>query len=505
MFLVEFNRMVKLCPERTAVACGNESVTYSDLDNKSTILANMLRDFGVHTDSLIGYWDNRSIETIIAILGIWKAKGAYLPIDLHNPVDRVKTMVHDSGTRILIMNKARECDFAQVISLHDLFLSQYSVDDWEEPSTNPDDLAYVIYTSGSTGKPKGAMIEHKGMYNHLLSKMGILHLDESSHVAQNANIGFVISIWQLILPLMLGATTYIFSDSDAFHLRKFIRLIQTYQISVLEVVPTFLYLLLDHLKQRSITLESLKYLVVTGEEFKAALANECLAYFQDTIIINAYGPTEASDDVTHYILGSNTQYDRIPIGSCIPGMHITIVDEHLVPLPAGHRGKIVITGIGVGRGYINDQANTEKSFYHGLFSDHERSYDTNDVGYISEQSICYYCGRIDNQVNIHGFRIELEEIENRLQSIAFIKDAVVQVVSSNDNRSETLHAYILLEDPADPVCDSDIQSKLSAILPYYMIPEKYTICGSFPTGMNGKIDRTKLIERNDVRCSKHFS
>ena len=233
---------------------------------------------------------------------------------------------------------------------------------------------------------------------------------------------------------------------------------------------------------------------VTGEVFSPKLANICLQFFKTTKIVNAYGPAEAADDVTHYILDNNVTYDNVPLGYSIDGMRVDILDEQDKAVPVGEKGVIYVTGVGVGQGYINDAEKTARSFKSGIIVPGERSYNTGDTGYMEKDGLLYFCGRKNNQVKIRGHRIELEEIEIRLQDIQYICEAVVEVKDDPLSGVTGMIAYIRMSD-FDAIPNKQyLEKELGKILPYYMIPKEYYVCDVFPVSGNGKIDRKNVYK-----------
>lgn len=382
------------------------------------------------------------------------------------------------------------------MSIREILLEQQQcpVVEIEINNVQYDDIAYIIFTSGTTGVPKGAMVTHEGMYNHLQAKKEFLQFTEETRLAQTANIGFDISIWQLVLPLMLGATVYFVRENEIMNLKKITRYILNNGIQILEIVPSYLDRWLNYLQNRNIFLPSLQYLFVTGEVFNPDLANRSVQYFKRIKIVNAYGPAEAADDVTHYILDENVHYDNVPLGISIPGMRIDILDEQKQPVPAGVKGTIYVTGVGVGKGYINAPDKTASSFFDNLLVPDSCSYDTGDTGYIGKDGLLYYCGRMNNQVKISGHRIELEEIEMRLQLANNIRDAIVEAKEDFSQGEKRLIAYVVLNHQDEMPTKEHLTQELEKTLPYYMIPKEYCICGEFPLSGNGKVDRMKVSE-----------
>lgn len=494
MFITDFSMAVKTFPNRPAAFYKDEYITYNELDSKSSQVAayllNRLEGKGV----VVGYYGERSIETLIAILGIWKAGASYLPIDHILPLERRRMICEESSAQLLIVNRYEESlDFIKCITISEMLLEQQKDSAVEiNIQTQCNDIAYIIFTSGTTGVPKGAMITHAGMYNHLRAIIEFLHITPETRLAQTANIGFDISIWQLILPLTLGATVFFVRDNEIYNLKKITKYILNNNIQILEIVPSYLDRWLNYLQNRNIVLPSLKYMLVTGEAFNPNLANRSVQYFKNVKIVNAYGPAEAADDVTLYILDENTYYDNVPLGTSIPGMRIDVLDDQKGIVPTEVKGTIYVTGIGVGKGYINAPDKTAESFFDGLIVPGNSSYDTGDTGYIGKDGLLYYCGRMNNQVKINGHRIELEEIEMKLQLANNIRDAIVEV--KEDIGDKRLIAYVILTDPDKMPTKQYLDRELEKILPYYMIPKAYYVCRHFPLSGNGKIDRANVSE-----------
>lgn len=495
MFILDFKMAASKFANRPAAFYKDEYITYSELDCKSSQIAAYLLNRLEGKGAVIGYYGERSIETLIAILGIWKAGASYLPVDPIQPIERRRMICEEGGVQLLLVDHYKEaCDFTKCISVSQILLEQqqYPVVEIDINNVQCDDIAYIIFTSGTTGVPKGAMVTHGGMYNHLQAKKEFLHFSEETRLAQTANIGFDISIWQLVLPLMLGATVFFVKETEIMNLKKITGYILKNNVQILEIVPSYLDRWLNYLQNRNIFLPSLQYLFVTGEVFNPDLANRSVQYFKQVKIVNAYGPAEAADDVTHYILDENIHYDNVPLGISIPGMHIDILDEQKQPVPAGVRGTIYVTGVGVGKGYINAPDKTAASFFDNLLVPGSCSYDTGDTGYIGKDGLLYYCGRMNNQVKISGHRIELEEIETRLQLANNIREAVVEAKEDLSLGEKRLIAYVVLNHPDEIPAKEYLEKELEKILPYYMIPKKYYICKHLPLSGNGKIDRANV-------------
>ncbi|MCP4179820.1 MAG: AMP-binding protein, partial [bacterium] len=355
----------------------------------------------------------------------------------------------------------------------------------------PTDLSYIIFTSGSTGVPKGAMVEHAGMLNHLLSKIDILGITEKNRIVQNASHCFDISIWQFFAALLKGGTTYIYNNDLILNPSKMIQQLMEDNITIFEVVPTFLSLLLESI-DRNIRLVDLEFCLVTGEEVKKDVVEQWFDLFPGKTLVNAYGPTEASDDITHYVMDRAPEHSIVPIGKPVQNFNIYIIDKNFKLCPIGVDGELVVSGMGVGRGYVNNPERTALVFMDDPFIENEtlRLYKTGDLARWRPDGNIEFLGRIDHQVKIRGFRIELGEIENSLIKHNEISSAVVVAKEGTDG-DDQLVAYYVSDEELDT---SELRFYLRRSLPDYMVPSFFMHMGTLPLTSNGKIDRKALPE-----------
>ena len=359
----------------------------------------------------------------------------------------------------------------------------------------PKDLAYVIYTSGSTGKPKGAMVEHLGMLNHLYAKGNDLQLDEHSVVVQNASQTFDISIWQYLCAILVGGTTVVYDQKTVLTPESLVQKVSQDKITILEVVPSYLQVMLEYLEEYgTVAYEDLDYLVVTGETLQSQLVERWFALYPAIKVVNAYGPTEASDDITHHIMEEAPADGVVPIGKAVQNFNIYILNDQLQQVPIGVKGELYVSGIGVGRGYLNDPVKTAKSFGTDPFIKHKSvpMYRTGDLArYLPDGTIEFF-GRIDNQVKVRGYRIELGEIEQKLGQIEGVQECAV-IVHQAGTGQNSLRGFVSLNRFGGQLPDVEtLKSALSKELPSYMVPDSLTILEELPHSINGKIDRKAL-------------
>ena len=358
------------------------------------------------------------------------------------------------------------------------------------------DLSYVIYTSGSTGKPKGAMVEHIGMMNHLHAKITDLRLTGNSIIAQNASHTFDISVWQFFAALIPGGKTIIYPDELVLDPERFISGIIEDRISILEVVPSYLSIMLDFLVDEDIGSLPIDYLLVTGEEIKPALVKKWFDKYPGIKMVNAYGPTEASDDITHHIMSNAPERETVSIGKPLQNLNIYIVDKHMRLCPLGVKGEICVSGVGVGRGYLSDEERTRQVFTEDPFIGERgvRLYKTGDLGCWLPDGTIEFFGRKDYQVKIRGFRIELGEIESKLLEHPAIKEAVV-VDREEGIGNKYLCAYFVGAGMNEKTLGAtELREFLSHTLPNHMVPAHFFQLDRLPLTPNGKIDRKTLPE-----------
>ncbi|MFC4143481.1 amino acid adenylation domain-containing protein [Pedobacter mendelii] len=491
-------------PEHIALLYRGRQFSYNELNIAANQLAALMRQkTALKTDDKVGILMDRSDHMIISIIATWKCGAAYIPLDIDYPDDRLLLMLADAGAKMVLTDHTFE---NTVLSAR--LQEDYSVIDLDESAealatcntqnpgyvNHPSELAYIIYTSGSTGKPKGAMVEHGGMMNHLFAKLSDMQVTANSIVVQNASQCFDISVWQFFVALMAGGKTAVYGRELVLDPVSFMQQLTLDKITILELVPSYLSILLGLIDDGIEPPEfpELKYLVMTGEALKPKLVNRWLTLYPAIPMINAYGPTEASDDITHYLINKSLQVDTVPVGFPIQNTKIYIVDQHFQQCPVGIKGEIVVSGAGVGRGYVNDEVKTAGVFRFDPFREEKniRLYQTGDVGRFLENGAVEFFGRKDYQVKIRGFRIELEEIEKAIGLFPFIEDAIVFDKQEIDGDTY-LSAYLVVKEGYDT---ESLRAFLVSRLPDYMIPLYFTVLDTFPLTANGKTDRKTIRE-----------
>ncbi|WP_028595417.1 non-ribosomal peptide synthetase [Paenibacillus assamensis] len=504
-------------PEQTAVLFGKERTNYQSLNRSANRLAHYLMSLGTKKEELVAVLLDRSPRMMEAFLAIWKAGGAYVPIDPEYPVARQLTILQESGVKFVITYSSYAELLGQMDVLSDVkwvLLDQLAEElvkqkvDNVKREVSGSDLAYVIYTSGSTGTPKGTMIEHAGMLNHMLAEIDELEIAKGTVLAQNASHCFDVSVWQFFAALLVGGTTAIYPNELIMEPNRFIEQLGHDKVEVLEVVPSYLAVMMDVFETAGCRPEALRYLMITGETVKSAMVKRWFELCPNIPMINAYGPAEASDDVSQYVMTGLPDTEHIPVGKPIANMNLYVVDEQLRLSPIGAIGEICVSGIGVGRGYLNDSMRTEAAFMEDPFADESgiRLYRTGDLGRWLPGGTIEFFGRKDYQVKIRGFRIELGEIEAKLAAHKGVREAVVTDFVDNQG-NQALCAYIELRDRSIEVEVLNVEalrSYLAQELPDYMIPAVIMYLDQMPLSPNGKVDR-KALPVPDEELDMHYS
>jgi len=492
-FVKSFKRCVLNVPDRIAVQCGQELISYSELDICSDRIGGYLSDHMLlRGDDVVMLLMDRDISFAKTCLAIWKAGTAYLPVDPLFPVERIQAIIDVAKPKVIIVDPKYLSltvllDYPSAfLSLEDVIaIGNESADFSPSHSYSAGDLAYIIFTSGSTGLPKGVMIEHRGMINHMKAKINDFYINETDIIAQNASQCFDISVWQFFSGLIAGAKTVIYRNEDIGDVANFLVKIQADKITILEVVPSYLGVMLDYLEMDTIS-NSLKFLLVTGEVLKTQLTKRWFALFPAVPIANVYGPTEASDDVTHYLCYEPVTAHNVPIGRPIRNVSVYILNQRMQFCPRGISGEIFVSGVCVGRGYLNDMTKTKAAFIPDIIDVNQRMYRTGDIGKYNCDGNIEYLGRRDQQVKIKGSRIELGEVKYHLDNISGIYDSVVLKLQSKTGE-DYLCGYYVLDNKAD-LDDEEIHRQLTGKLPAFMIPSFLIKLKSFPLTRSGKID-----------------
>ncbi|AZC24470.1 non-ribosomal peptide synthetase [Pseudomonas sessilinigenes] len=436
-------------PDAMAIGDQEQSFNYRQLSEKVDALARGLAGQGIQRGSLVATWLKRDTTLVVAMLALWQLGAIYLPIDPEHPASRSREVLRKSRAQAVLTCEPLLDDIPALQWDGPLLVvERCQIDGAPLPLAQAleREPAYVLFTSGSTGAPKGAIVLHEGMINHLGAKISDLELGARDCLAQTAPQTFDISIWQFVAPLMVGGSVRVLDDDTVRDPGLLMQACDDWGITILETVPSFLELLLGLAQRRDTPpFADLRVMLSTGEALAVMLCRRWFALFPDIALLNAYGPTECSDDVTHHLMTQAPSDDQacIAIGRPIGNVRLYVLDENDRLCPPGAVGQLCVAGIAVGGGYLHDAQVTEKAFVADPFDPQSahRLYRTGDLARWTPDGLLEYLGRIDNQVKIRGCRIELGEIETVLNREPLVKQSVVTVLE-DDQQRKRLVAYV---------------------------------------------------------------
>ncbi|MEM8531147.1 MAG: amino acid adenylation domain-containing protein, partial [Chloroflexota bacterium] len=503
-FLSHFLTQAQRTPTAIAVTDTTNSLSYAELAHQATHLATHLIQQGLRPEGVVALLAERDTTFLVAFLGILLAGGTYMPLDPQNPPARWHQLLGQSHAQFLLTTEAYTTTLQ---TDQDPAFTPYSILDLptlgtiaqpasvDLPTLTPNLRAYILFTSGSTGQPKGAMLTHEGMLNHLFAKIQDLDLQHTDVVAQTAPQCFDISVWQFLAALLVGARVHILPDTIAHSL---LTELPEHHITILETVPALLRTLLETTTTPSPSVGALRWLIPTGEALPPDVAQTWLARYPHVPLMNAYGPTECSDDVTHAILTTPEDIpdNTVPIGTPIANTQIYVLDSADMPLPIDVPGELWVGGTGVGRGYLYDPTRTAAIFRPDPFSTTPgaRRYRTGDRARYRPDRQLEFLGRIDHQVKVRGFRIELGEIEAVIQQHPSVHVVVVTVWQGETDKDGRLVAYLVRVVGQTLPTVSMWRAYVGEHLPEYMVPAAYIELDTLPLTRNGKVDRRVLPE-----------
>jgi amino acid adenylation domain-containing protein len=502
-----FRAQAARLPESTAVVAGDRHLTYARLAELSARVARTLAADAPAAGRVVALLLPRGLELLAAMLGIFEAGAVYLPLEPEQPIRRLVQMTEAAAADLIVaaeelLPRAEEVLAGRARPAPGRAVAWGSLlADGRGPATGGGALAagsqpaYVIFTSGSTGVPKGAVVDHRGMLNHLLAKVADLELTGADRVAQTASQSFDISVWQLLAALLTGGRVDIAEDRLVVDPLRLLDEVEARGVTILELVPSVLRAALEGWSEggRPPGLRRLRWLLMTGEALAADLCDRWAKLYPGIPLLNAYGPTECSDDVTHHPLAPPLPPQlRVPIGRPIANSRLYVVDHRAHPCPAGVPGELVVGGLVVGQGYIGAPGRTAAAFVPDPFAEGtgSRLYRTGDLVRCRRDGAIEFLGRIDHQVKIRGFRIELGEVETALAACPEVRQAVV-VARRDQGPEPRLVAYLVFE-PERTLAPKALLGRLRGRLPEHMLPSAVVALAAIPLTRTGKVDRQAL-------------
>ncbi|MDV8075437.1 amino acid adenylation domain-containing protein [Rhodococcus sp. IEGM 1370] len=485
-----FDAGVDAYADRIAVRSTVEQVTYEELDRRSNRVARYLVSMGVGPDRIVGLAASRSVDLVVGMYAIIKAGGAYLPLDLDHPRDRLEYIVGIADPVLILTDGSGTASLPDGVPVTEI--GTHAVDGFDESRLSPEELvsplreqnlAYVMFTSGSTGRPKGVAVPHSAIMEHLSWRQRRYEFRQTDVVLQKTPYTFDVSVWEFFLPLHVGAKLVLAEPDGHLDPGYLSAVIRDEGVTVVHFVPSMLAVFVDSSQHSD--LRSLRYVFSSGEELPASAATR-FAAISAAELHNLYGPTEAAIDVTHHHVVDGDS-GSIPIGAGVDGTELHVLDAGLQPVPPGTAGELYVTGVQLARGYVSRPGTTADRFVADPFAVGNRMYRTGDVVKRTSAGLLVYLGRTDFQVKLRGLRIELGEIEAVLQRHRSVSQSVVVV------RADRLVGYVVASRQGSIELE-ELWASLRETLPEYMLPTALTVLDSMPLGSSGKLDRRSLPE-----------
>jgi len=497
-----FLQQVRFYPDKLAVVTNKNSLSYKELFVRSSILARSLQASGIELEEPVGILLDAGVNHVVSQLAILMAGGSCMPINPSSPGERLDFMLQEAGVKLTISCpeliksglRTEYFDFNEWdASGHELFCRNSCVLD--------NHRAFVMFTSGTTGRPKGVEIEARGIIRMVVNS-SLLAIDACDRVAAISNPAFDGALLEIWGALLNGATLYFMEEAtDLLDPRRMERFIQNNEISIMLLTTSLFNFMAPHIP---LAFGSLSYLLVGGEVFNVQALKSIGKSGWPRVILNSYGPTEGTTlTLCHTIRLEDLDVESMPIGIPVDRTEVFILDKDLRVMPVKKVGEIYIAGAGLARGYINRPELTKEKF---LLIDVPgeaqplRVYKTGDLGWRDCHGVVTYAGRVDNQIKLQGYRIEIEEIEARLLQSDFFYSAVACLVKVEGGEGY-IQAFVVPKN-VEGFDGAEVLSYLRTYLPAYMMP-RIKVVSSIPLNINGKADRTSLVQ--SIKAELSFS
>ena len=505
-------RVLEQCesqPQRLAIGTfDGPSMTYGQLGQRVKQLARTLRRRGVAEGDIVAIHVKRSIEAVVAMLAVNAAGGAFLPLDVRSPVERRLYMLEDARVGLVLMDgwEQLETDIEKLRVDQEFELSSTDNDSAVELPAEPtptDGLAYVIYTSGSTGKPKGVCIQHRALANHIFQTKELFELKVDDRALLFGSLSFDSSLEETFTPLAFGASVWLRNDEMVSSARAFFEHVKEQGVTIMTLSTAFWHQLIH---SQLAWPDCVRIVEVGGERIDPGFHSRFRESVDDDVrFINSYGPTEATVACTFYDdRAGDHDATVLPIGGPMGGASCFILDDNLVPVPLGVEGQLYVGGAGLARGYLHREALTAERFIAHPFRDQGRLYATGDLVRHTQRGNIVYIDRIDHQVKVQGYRVELGEIETLLRSHQAVEEAVVIPLQISEEGGMRLQAFAQV--PEEGLVDStDLKQFVADALPAYMVPRQLDVLSSLPQTPAGKVDRQALIASTKVAATNKQS
>jgi amino acid adenylation domain-containing protein len=483
-------------PDREALVCAGRSLSYAELEQRASVLAGELRARGIRRGDFVGLMLPRSIDLAVAMLATLKAGAAYVPMDTAYPTRRLRFMLEDACVRVVLTAGAKqpalENQAVTAVRMDEIAWSQPVDFDTCVEAAAPDDPAHLLYTSGSTGTPKGAVGLHRGAVNRCTWMWRAFGFNEDDRFSLRTSPNFVDSIWELFGALIHGAAVVVIPENDARDPARLLRQLADNRVSHIVLVPSLLDAMLEEESQLGLRLPQLHTWISSGEPLRSRLLARFRTAAPRARLLNTYGTSEVWDATCFDTGDWPPEPGTVPIGRPIANVRTYVLDEHMQPVPPGVCGMLYVAGVGLGAGYWQRPELNAECFVTDPFADTPGAlmYRTGDLVRYRPDGLIEYFGRADHQIKLHGYRIELAEVEAALMSHPAVAQAAADV-REDRQRQRRLVAYAVSADDRAP-SDSELRQHLGLLLPAHMLPAGITWLEQLPLTPNGKLDRPAL-------------
>ena len=488
---------LKIHAARNAFFIDGKYHTYGELAERVAETQKALQDVARNGEKFVGIITNNDFQTYGSVLGILFSGVAYVPLNPGNPVERSLDIIRQAGIKSIVASKSDA--LTEHIEKGNVGIQLFYTDGFSaagEPSALPslsgDEAAYMLFTSGSTGVPKGVPISFRNIESFIDAFFALgYELDETDRFLQMFDLTFDLSVMSYLVPLTLGSCAYTVPEAEIKYLAVY-QLLEDQEITFALMVPSILAYMRPYFED--IRLERLRYSLFCGEALHEDIAREWSACVPNGRIQNVYGPTEATIFCLAYDWIRNSSEKKsmngiVSIGKPMKHTHAIVADDRLMPLAPGTQGELCLSGAQLTAGYWNNPEKNKEAFFTSSQEEHRRFYRTGDLAYVDSEGDFVFCGRLDYQVKIQGYRVELHEIEHHARQHPE-KPNVAAVACRNSAGNTSIHLFV--ENGAK--CAAGLIDFLKARLPYYMIPSRVTSIGQMPLNSNGKTDRKKLVQ-----------
>jgi amino acid adenylation domain-containing protein len=518
-------------PEQPAVSCGNDTLSYSQLDTLSGKMAAVLCECGVRNGDRIGIYMTKSVESVVAIFAILKAGAVYVPMDWFAPMERLEFIVGNCAMKAVVTSTAGAHRIASERNPHEPFIPlcivvtpgaektvvpsvagktvfREAIDKQEPiaPVTHgiiDSDLAYILYTSGSTGAPKGVMLSHLNALTFVTMANAFFSISSNDRLINHAPLHFDLSVFDLFCAIKAGGCAVLLTEKEVAFPVAVVKAIQRREVTIWNSVPSALIRLVVHTSLEETALSSLRLVLFAGETFPSKFLRPLMGKLPHAAFYNMYGQTEANSSTWYRVHEAPGPDDPpLPIGKAFPNYDVFALDDSgaLVTQP-GSRGELYVRGAAVGLGYWNNAEKTASSFVTNplLPDSSEVVYRTGDIVTIDDAGNYVYTGRKDLMVKCRGFRVDIGEIESTMHKVLGVAEAAVAALPDDMIGNRLVGFFVPA--PGENVSPEELKAFCEQKIPRYMMPEAFLVCESFPRTSTGKVDRGALLKKHMVASS----